>query len=177
LREEGEPLDTYLLDTNHVIALLRKNDTRRVTLLAKLAAMPPESPLCIAAVTLAELEVGCACKEVGRPDAQAEVRAAIANNKLDVQSFTKHTAAEYGEIKALLMKRYDRAGRKNAAKWPEAWTKPTTGEQLAADEIDLMIVSHARERNLVLVSDDAMSRIVDALAAAGVSVRRENWLS
>lgn len=168
-------MDAYLLDTNHVITLLRENDARRAILLSKLAALPPESPVCIATVTLAELEVGCACKAAGRMEAQAELREVVAKNRFDVRPFTKHTAAEYGAIKAALMKQYDRAGRKNAAKWPEAWAKPVTGGTLGADELDVMLVSHAVERNMVLVSDDAMARIIDALAPAGIRVRRENW--
>ena len=127
-------------------------------------------------MTLAELEVGCACTSGGRIEAQAELREVLAKNKLDVRPFTMHTAAEYGAIKAVLMTQYDRAGRRNAAKWPEAWTKPTTGEKLGADELDVILVSHAMERNMVLVSDDAMNRILDALQLAGIEVRRQNWL-
>lgn len=168
-------MDAYLLDTNHIIALLREKDARREALLVKLAALPAKSPVCIATVTLAELEVGFACKPAGRDGAQAELREVLAENKLDVRPFTKHTAAEYGAIKAVLMNQYDRAGRKTAAKWPEAWTKPTTGEKLGADELDVILVSHAVERNMVLVSDDAMSRILDAVQPAGIEVRRENW--
>jgi len=169
-------VDAYLLDTNHIVPLLRATDARRDGLLAKLAAMPPQSPVCIATVTLAELEVGFACGAAGRTEAQVELREVLVRNRLDVRPFTKHTAAEYGVIKAALMNQYDREGRKNSAKWPEAWTKPTTGEKLGADELDVILVSHAVERNMVLVSDDAMSRIVDALQTAGVKVRRENWL-
>lgn len=169
-------MDAYLLDTNHIITLLRASDARRVTLLAKLAALPPESPVCIATVTLAELEVGCACKATERATAQAELREVLAKNRFDVRPFTNHTAAEYGAIKAALMNHFDRTGRKNAAKWPEGWTKPATGEKLGADEIDVMLVSHAVECNMVLVSDDGMKRIFDALGPAGFCVRRENWL-
>lgn len=170
-------MDAYLFDTNHVITLLRERDARRAKILARLASLPPESPVCIATVTLAELEVGCACKPAGRAEAQAELREVLAKNRFDIQPFTKHTAAEYGAIKTVLMKQYDRFGRKNAAKWPEGWAKPTTGEKLGADEIDVMLVSHAVERNMVLVSDDSMSRIFDALGKDGINVRRENWLS
>jgi predicted nucleic acid-binding protein len=170
-------VDAYLLDTNHVITLLREKDARRARLLDRLAALPPESPVCIATVTLAELEVGCACKSAERARAQAELRDVLAKNSFDVRPFTNHTAAEYGAIKAALMNQYDRAGRKNAAKWPEGWTKPTTGEKLGADEIDVMLVSHAVERNMVLVTHDPMNRIFDALGPAGIQIRRENWLA
>jgi predicted nucleic acid-binding protein len=170
-------VDTYLLDTNHVIPLLRKDESPRKLLLLKLAALPSDSPVCIATVTLAELEVGCADRETGRTEAQAELRKVVAQSGFDIRPFTKHTAAEYGAIKAALMKQYNRESRKkNRAKWPEGWIKPETGDKLGADELDLMLVSHAVERNMVLVSTDHMNRITEALRNANITVRRENWL-
>lgn len=170
-------MDVYLLDTNHIVAMLRAKDPRRRTVLAKMAALPPESHVCIATVTLAELEVGCAAKTIRRDEAQTEIRDVIGVNKLDVRPFTRHTAAEYGAIKAALMRQYDRAGRSNAAKWPEGWDKPPGGAKLGADEIDIMLVSHAVERNMVLVTGDRLSRIADALYNAGISLQRDNWLA
>lgn len=177
-------MDMFLLDTNHLITLLRKRDTKRPALLAKLANVPSASPVCVATVTLAELETGCACRSTNRTEAQAEVRTeaqaevreVLAANNLHIRPFTKHTAAEYGAIKAALMNRYNRAGGKNSAKWPEGWSKPTTGEKLGVDELDVLLISHAVEQNMVLVSTDAMNRAIEALESAGIRVRQDNWL-
>lgn len=169
-------MDVYLLDTNHLIPFLKAENPKRAAIVAKLSALPPESHVCVATATLAELEVGCASTTANRAVAQAEIRSVIAANKLVVLPFTEHTAAEYGAIKAALMRQYDRAGRKKAAKWPEGWAKPTNGEKLGADELDMIVVSHAVERNMVLVTNDGMERIIDALKLAGIQVRPENWL-
>lgn len=169
-------MDVYLLDTNHLIPFLRGKDPKRAAIVAKLSALPSEAHVCVATVTLAELEVGCASRATSRAEAQTEIRSVIAANKLDVLPFTQHTAAEYGAIKAALMRQYDRAGRNKAAKWPEGWAKPPHGDKLGADELDMIVVSHAVERNMVLVTTDGMERIIDALKAAGVNVRPENWL-
>lgn len=169
-------MNTYLLDTNHVIPLLRSNDPRRANVQSKLAGLPPATSVCISTVTLSELELGFACQTAGRVQSQAELRAVIAQNRLYVKPFTNHTAAEYGAVKAALMARYNRLGKEKAAKWPERWEKPTTGEKLGADELDVMLVSHAIERNMVLVTGDAMNRLFDALEPAGIKVQRDNWL-
>ena len=170
-------MDVYLLDTNCIIMMLRENDQRLPQLIARMAELPSDSHMCLATVTLAELEVGCASIKSNRIGAQEEIRGIIVKNKFDVLPFTKHTAAEYGKIKATLMHQYDRADRKNRAKWPENWTKPTSGAKLGADELDIMLVSHAVERNMVLVTTDRMNQITAALNSAEISLRKENWIA
>jgi predicted nucleic acid-binding protein len=109
-------MDEYLLDTNHVIPLLREQDPRRGVILAKLSTIPAESQF-----------------------AREEVR--------------------------------------NAAKWPEVWTSPVKGQPLGADEFDLIMVSHAMERNMVLVTNDPMRRIIEGISSLGSAPRFDNWIS
>ncbi len=168
-------MDGYLLDTNHVIPLLRDRHKHRESILQRIADLPAGSPICIAAATLAELEVGCCFQQQGRELAQAEIRQVIQANGLDVLPFTRHTAVEYGELKAALMRQYDREGTKNAAKWPEVWTCPTKGQPLGADEFDLIMMSHAVERNMVLVTSDPMRRIIEGLGSDILPVRFDHW--
>jgi predicted nucleic acid-binding protein len=170
-------MDEYLLDTNHVIPLLREKDPRRGVILAKLSLIPAESHVCIATATLAELEVGCCFQEKGRQDAQTEVREVLRANKLDIRPFTQHTAAEYGMLKAVLMRQFAREEVRNAAKWPEVWTSPVKGQPLGADEFDLIMVSHAMERNMVLVTNDPMRRIIEGISSLGSLPRFDNWIS
>ena len=169
-------MDGYLLDANHVIPLLRPDDADRTRILNRMAAMPPDSPVCIATGTLAELEVGC-CFQKGRSEAQADIRETIRANNLSVLEFTNHTAAEYGILKAALMRKYNReALKKNRAKFPEEWTSPDKGKTLGVDEFDLLVVSHAIERNLVLVTTDRMLRICDGLGETSERLHFLNWV-
>lgn len=169
-------MDEYLLDTNHVIPLLREKDPRRAAILAKLSAVPTESHVCIATATLAELEVGCSFQVKGREDAQTEIREVLRANRLDIRPFTQHTAAEYGALKAALMRQFAREEVRNAAKWPEVWTGPVKGQPLGADEFDLIMVSHAMERNMVLVTNDPMRRIIEGISSMGSLPRFDNWI-
>jgi len=52
-------MDGFLLDTNHVIPLLREQHDHRATILQRLGTLAAESPVYIATATIAELEVGC----------------------------------------------------------------------------------------------------------------------
>jgi predicted nucleic acid-binding protein len=169
-------VDGYLLDANALFSLLKPNDPKRQVILAHIRAVPAEAPIFVATSTLAEAEVGCCLGDRARSEAQAEIRETIRANGFGVIDFTRHTAAEYGALKAALMYKYNRAGvKKNAAKWPEAWPNPATGRSLDIDEFDLLVVAHALERRLVLVTNDEMHRIRDGLGEAASELRLEDW--
>jgi len=164
-----------VLDTNHVIPLLRDGHEHRPAIQRRLERIPADSPIYVATVTVAELEVGCCLGTAARSDAQEEIRRVIRKNGLTPLEFTVHTAAEYGVLKASLMQKYGRGGLKQAAKWPEMWTSPLKGHPLGVDELDLIMVSHGIERNLVLVTTDPMNRIFDGVLGLRTSLRIQNW--
>jgi len=168
-------MDGYLLDANHLFPLLRANDANRTSILKRMATVPSDSPVYVATATLAELELGCFWPHE-RPQAQTEIRDTIRTNKLKVLDFTTHTASVYGELKAALMRKYNREGVKNAAKWPEVWTSPDKGATLGVDEFDLLVVCHALERRLMLVTSDKMLRICDGLGETSERLRFESWV-
>lgn len=177
-------VDGYLLDTNHIIPLLRGDGDCRTAILRRMAELPEDSPVYIATATLAELEVGCCClgpkgdfDPEKRWEAQEEIRDRVRANKLSILEFTRHTAAEYGSLKAALMRKYNRGGMRNAAKWPEGWTSPDKGKTLGVDEFDLLIISHAIERNLVLVTTDPMLRICEGIGEANEVPILDDWMS
>ena len=157
-------MDGYLLDTNHLVPLLRADHRDRAAVLNGLAAASAQAPVYVATATLAELEVGCCIGLTERSEAQTEIREVIRANKLSIKDFTNHTAAEYGALKAALMLKYNRMQVKsNKSKWPELWTSPDRGVTLGVDEFDLLVVSHAMERRLVLVTADPMRRILEGI--------------
>jgi predicted nucleic acid-binding protein len=137
----------------------------------------PDAPVYVSTATLAELEVGCCIGPTDRAEAQTEIREVIRTNKLSVLDFTKHTAAEYGALKAALMLKYNREQvKKNKAKWPEVWTTPNKGATLGVDEFDLLVVSHAIERRLVLVTIDPMLRILDGIIWPNDCPKPVSWI-
>lgn len=170
-------MDGYLLDANHVIPILRDKHDHRAAILQRLGTVAAESPVYIATATIAELEVGCCFSAGGRLESQAEIREVIRANGVKILDFTIHTAAEYGGLKTALMRKYNRKDFGQAAKRPEAWVHPDTGQKLGIDELDLIIISHAAERNLVLVTTDPMKRINEGIRSTEIAVRSENWVA
>lgn len=170
-------MDGYLLDTNHLVPLLRVGHRDGKGVINGLAKVSADAPVYIVTATLAELEVGCCIGPTARSDAQAEIREVIRANKLSVLDFTKHTAAEYGALKATLMDKYNREQvKRNRAKWPEIWTSPNKGASLGIDEFDLLVVSHAIERRLVLVTNDPILRILDGIVWPSDCPQPVSWI-
>ena len=77
-------MDGYLLDTNHLVPLLREHHPHRAAVLKGLATAAADAPVYVATATLAELEVGCCFGQREQSEAQAEIRQVISGNKLDV---------------------------------------------------------------------------------------------
>ncbi len=157
-------INGYLLDTTHMVPLLGQQDACGMAILEKMRAVATQSPFYVAAAALAELEVGCCFQGERQSEAQDEIRRSIEINGLFILEFTKHTAAQYGALKTTLSRFYDRkVGKKNWLKWPEKWPGPIHGHPLGVDEFDLIMVSHAVERDLKFLTHDRMNRIREGL--------------
>jgi len=124
-------------------------------------ACPDGTPIYVSLFALAEFNVGCCLTNADAAAARQDAVDFLDTHGFQVPPATRHTAPHYGELKARLMRRFDREKltKKSRAKWPEGWPDPATGEKLGVDEIDLLIAAQAIERNLVLVSGDSMRRI------------------
>ena len=166
-------MDGYLLDTNVLIPLLRPNHKDYETIKRRLVQATTGSPVWVSVAALAELHVG-AFLSVGDSDrARREIEETIADHHLWVREITRHTAAMYGDLKARLMLKYNRPTGKG--KWPENWPLPDKGVMLGVDEFDLLMVSHALEYGLVLVTNDEMRRIREGLGEVATDLQIEDW--
>jgi predicted nucleic acid-binding protein len=166
-------LDGFLLETTTLSAMLDPSRAKHVAARDFVAALDPAAPKFVSAVALAELMFGQRLMEafagaspptLARILSQAQVHAV-----LDV---TRHTAAEYGELKANLAKAYlAKAFRRDRPRWLENWVDKATGQILQVDENDLWMCAQARERNLVLITADArMSRVSHADTAVRLQI-------
>jgi len=163
-------MDGYLLDTNTISALLDSTHEKHAIAQTVIASIEQGAPKYTSIIALAELAFGMQLLDIVRgqvPEHLKDIlRAANSHALLDV---TRHTANEYGQLKARLAKHYlPTAIGKNRPRWLEDWVDRTTGKCLQVDENDLWMCAQARERNLVLLTADArMQRI----SAADPSVR------
>jgi predicted nucleic acid-binding protein len=82
---------------------------------------------------------------------------------------TRHTAAEYAELKANLANTYlAKLLRRDRPRWVENWIDKATGQALQVDENDLWMCAQARERQLVMITADAK---MERVSRADASVR------
>ncbi|NLX14726.1 MAG: type II toxin-antitoxin system VapC family toxin [Phycisphaerales bacterium] len=167
-------MDGYLLDTNVLIHPLKPQPQESGTVQQWLAKLSPEMPILVSVAALAELYVGPP-RLKGADDVQArrEIETSISHSAFKICEITKHTAAVYGDLKARMMRQYNRP--KGKGKWPEKWPLPDKGSQLGIDEFDLLIVAHALEYRLVLVTNDDMKRIRDGLGEVAAELQIVDW--
>jgi predicted nucleic acid-binding protein len=168
-------VDGYLLDTNVIIPLLRPNHRAAKAVQHRLVNVPAPCPVFVSVAAMAELYVGPLWSGRDAEEARREIEATISANNIKVREITKHSATVYGDLKARLMQKYGRSSKPKAAKWPEIWPIPLTGASLGVDEFDLLIIAHALEHNLVLVTNDEMPRIRDGIGEAAADLRTEDW--
>ena len=166
-------MDGYLLDTNILVALLRKGPARDV-MVRRLAGLA-ESHVSVSVAALAELEVGFSLRGENRDEARRDLHEAMASNDFKIRELTKHSAAVYGDLKARLMIKYNRQDRKRGAKRPDEWPLPDKAGKLGIDEFDLLMVTHALEYRLVLATNEEMSRIRDGIGDAAADLRLADW--
>ena len=158
-------MDGYLFDTNTLSALLDPGHSKHADAMAAVASLDPAAPKFVSVVALAELQFGKLLIEAFAGSTPATltwiISRAQAYAPLDI---TRHTAADYGELKANLAKLYlARAFGRDRPRWLENWVDQATGQRLQVDENDLWMCAQARERNLImLTADRKMDRIARA---------------
>ena len=157
------PLDGYLLDTCLLSALLDPTKVNHAAVCSAVDNLEEAAPKYVSVITLAELRFGIRLATL-RGDKNTErldkiVYTAKTHPLLNV---TKHTAEEYGFIKAELANKYlDKALRRDGRpRWIEEWVDKATGQKLQIDENDLWLCAQAKERNLVLLTaENKINRI------------------
>lgn len=158
-------MDGYLLETTTLSALINPKHPKHQGARAAIGAIDPGAPKYVSVIAIAELQFGQGLAETFSRkslDSVSEVVSkALTYPLLDV---TRHTALEYGQLKAALAKTYlQKALRRDRPRWVENWVDKATGQTLQVDENDLWMCAQARERNLVLVTtDERMKRISNA---------------
>jgi tRNA(fMet)-specific endonuclease VapC len=168
-------MDGYLLDTNAASILwdARHRDHNKIT--AFLGNIS-DSPIWISIVVLAEVEYGLKTAPRRDVDRQNDVRNEMAKFPL-VLSADKHTVAPYSDLRAELFKKYSPKGLKGrlTAKRPEDLVGRTSAKELGVQENDIWLASQAIQYNLILVTEDRMSRLAEVSNALSYPLQITKW--
>ena len=168
-------MDGYLLDTNAASVLwdVRHPDYNKIR---SFLAGHSRSPIWISIIVLAEVEYGLKIapkKDEGR---QKDVRNEM-SKFFEILDLDKHTVSSYSDLRAELFKTYspkDRRGRLTA-KWPEDLVDRTSAKELGVQENDIWIAAQAIQYNLILVTEDQMSPLVEVSNSLNEPLRIVKW--
>lgn len=166
-------LEGYLFETSMLSALLDSRHAKHADAKAVVAALESASPKYVSVVALAELKFGQRLIEAFTGTSPEYLSAILSEaNRHALLEITRHTAAEYAELKANLAKTYlDKALRRDRPRWVENWVDKATGQALQVDENDLWMCAQARERDLIMITADAkMDRVSKADARVKLQI-------
>lgn len=165
----------YLLDTNAVSDWLDSSRPRHAAISDRIEHLADtDAILLTSTIVLGEIEYGIRVAPEYKRQPLDELRAQV-----DVQfvhrrlllDVARSTAIVYGELRARLFEKYSPHARRKKASRAKELVCPVTPKALGIQTNDLWIAAQAIERNLVLVSNDAMKRIRDVAPELLV----ENW--
>jgi tRNA(fMet)-specific endonuclease VapC len=159
-------VDGYLLETSAVSALLDAGHPKHTAATDAIGGLTPAAPKYVSVIALAELTFGRLLFEATTGAPSPALLRIIEHTRVYASlDITRHTAAEYAQLKTLLATTYlAKALRSDRRpRWLENWVDKATGQALQVDENDLWMCAQARERDLVLITADAkMERISKA---------------
>lgn len=167
------PKDIYLLDTNVASWASYQGSRYHQQIRPQVDALGNDAVF-VCPVTLAEVEYGLNAAPMQETSRQ-NIRNAIA--EYQVLELNRHTAVEYGTIRARLFHRFAPRDNRNqfSSGYVEDLREPTTGKQLGIQENDLWIVSIAVQYNVVFITADRRGGMKNIVDAANHNDRTQFW--
>lgn len=171
----------YLLDTN-IIRYIHELEAGSQSnecqaLKTRLRSLPQSARIFLSPITVGEVEYGIRVGPYDDPHNEKYKKLVNILTSYPCLSIDCNIAREYYSLlRAKLYNKYApkikkrKAGRKKRI---EEWKDPTTSKELQIQENDLWISAIALAYNLILVTDDAMTPILNI---AGNDIEFENWI-
>ncbi len=165
----------YLLDTNAICDWFDETKPRHTAVSEKAEQVAREQAVVLtSAIVLGEIEYGIAAIGQDEQHSLSEFRTQV--NRQFVQkrlllNVSRSTTSVYGNLRARLFEKFAPKSRRRKGLRPEELIDPITSKELGIQENDLWIAAQAIERNLVLVSNDAIKRIREVAS----ELRVEDW--
>ena len=165
----------YLLDTQTITYWFNGASGSFPNVDATARRLPPDSPLYVSAITLGEIQYGHALDPTGEGTKRTEFLKFVREELPQVLNVSHHTGEPYGRVRARLVEKVPPPGGWGKRRRAEQMYDPVAGRELGIDENDLWIVAQAIERNLILVTNDKMKRIREAVADLYPASQIDNW--
>lgn len=171
----------YLLDTN-IIRYIHEleaggQSTECQALKSRLESLPQNTRIFLSPVTTGEVEYGIRVGPFDDPDNEKYKKLVNILTSYPCLNIDCEIARQYYSLlRARLYEKYApkrKKGQSAGKKRIEEWKDPTTSKELQIQENDVWISAIAWAYNLVLVTNDAMTPILDV---AGKDIEFESWI-
>lgn len=171
----------YLLDTN-IIRYIHEleaggQSTECQALKSRLESLPQNTRIFLSPVTTGEVEYGIRVGPFDDPDNGKYKKLVTILTSYPCLNIDCELARQYYSLlRARLYEKYApkrKKGQSAGKKRIEEWKDPTTSKELQIQENDVWISAIAWAYNLVLVTNDAMTPILDV---AGKDIEFESWI-
>ena len=155
-------MKVYLLDTNITSALWDNRDKHHADAIQFIRSTSAQSRIYISRIVVAEIEYGTYLYINADNERRRMVQTAMQAFE-NIREIDKYTAHIYSAMRAELFRKYGTRTSKNRIKKvrPECLVDKTTSLELGIQENDLWMAAIAVQYNMILVTDDYMSRIKD----------------
>lgn len=165
----------YLLDTNVICDWLDETKPRHDAVSQKVEkAAQAQAVIVTSSIVLGEIEYGIAATggaaQQSLVNFHGQVTRQFAQERL-LLNVSQSTASIYGDLRARLFEKFAPKKRRRKGLRPEELIDPVTAKELGIQENDLWIAAQAIERNLILVTNDAIAHIWKVAA----ELRVEDW--
>jgi tRNA(fMet)-specific endonuclease VapC len=109
-------------------------------------------------------------------ESQNQVRREMSKCPL-ILDIDKHTIDPYSDLRAELFKNYSPRKRRGrlTVKWLEDLVERTSAKELGIQENDIWIAAQAIQYNLVLVTEDHMSRLAEVSSSLSNPLQIAKW--
>jgi len=168
-------MDGYLFDTNTVSILWNVRHPEHDTVKTFFASVSG-SPVWLSTIVLAEVEYGLKVTPKIDVESQNQVRREMSKCPL-ILDIDKHTIGPYSDLRAELFKNYSprKLRGRLRIKWPEDLVERTSAKKLGVQENDIWIAAQAIQYNLILVTEDHMSRLAEVSNSFSNPLQIAKW--
>ncbi len=164
--------EVYLMDTNIASIAWDENHQAHAIIRRRLESLAPND-IVISCITNAEIEFGLQSVQYLDAGKQRIVRSNM--NTYYPFQVDRHTAEQYGQIRAILFKKHWQPYNPKNTKYIEDLVDEVTGKSLGIQENDLWIVSVAVQYNSIFVTGDKAGGMKRVVEAASYQDRTEFW--
>lgn len=166
---------SYLIDTQTIRYWFDHKAEQYKAVNNAVEKLNPRSVLYVSSISLGEIEYGHCIAPSQDKKAHDSFREFIRTRLPQILPISGHTVEPYAHVRACLVEKCAPKDGWGKTKRAEQLCHPLSAKALGIQENDLWLIAQAIERNLVLVTNDAMRKLQDAVQDSRFTVRFENW--